>query len=206
MSDSIASRVFGKGIYDLQEGDLSLFFKTEQFESIILKFKSYKVHSNANANVDRTLFQIAESLCAFLNSDGGLVVWGAPEGQRIDGRKEKLFKGNLTRIDIILEKDTLIRKLSSIISPLPPEIKIKHIPISSEGVCIIFESPRSAFAPHQIGGKYFIRLDGSNIPAPQYYIEALFKRIAIPKLVGYISFGALIKAKSSILMPIILIM
>ena len=171
---------FGTNREDLNLKTIEDFFSTEKTENNTLEFKSF----NANSKLDALYDDICKSLCAFLNSDGGILIWGAPAGLKPKDKKEKIFQGVLTPITEILEKDTVIRIVSSRISPIPAKINVKIIEEGNKRICI-FEVQKSRWA-HQISGTYYMRLDGQSVPAPNYYVEALIKQIQYPELSGHI--------------------
>ncbi|MFO7853314.1 MAG: AlbA family DNA-binding domain-containing protein [Bacteroidota bacterium] len=172
----------GKSLTDLQYTDIETFFGEEQEETNRLEFKSYSVaHSNFNENIEGVI----RGICAFLNSDGGLLIWGAPEGIKIVGRQEKVFLGELSPVPELKEKDWLINKISDSITPLPVGINI-HTLEKNGSYVYVFEIQKSKYSPHQFKNTYFARLDGQNKPAPHYLIEALFKKITFPRIEGFI--------------------
>ena len=128
-----------------------------------------------------------KSICAFLNSEGGLIIWGAPEGKKVNEKKEKIFQGDLTTISKSFEKDSLLNKIHSAITPLPNGINVQIIPYKDGTICI-FEVQKSNYSPHQWANQYWMRIDGQSKIAPHHYIEALFKQIHYPNLEGYIKF------------------
>ena len=182
---NFAATYFGKPLTDLEYADIERFFITEKLESDQIEFKSY----NPNGPIEAKLTGIIEGITAFLNSSGGLLVWGAPEGVKVEGRKEKAFLGNLTKLPLTIEKDWLISKIADKIIPLPLGIRVQLIP-TSDGQVAIFEIDESSYAPHQTSNIYYMRIDGQNKPAPHHYIEALIKKISFPRLEAYIKPGA----------------
>jgi hypothetical protein len=198
MPSDISTRILGNSIHDLAESNLTAFFLTPQAESSISEFKSFP----QGANLDASLDKIAESLCAFLNSEGGLLIWGAPAGTKPGGQKFKVCTGPLTPLNIALDKDSIIRKISAKISPLTPNIKFKDVAVTV-GHCYIFEVSKSESAPHQKDGIYYMRLDGSNIAAPHYYVEALMKRVSFAKLNGKITFSEIKIGSQYLAIPMI---
>lgn len=159
------------------------FFKTEKTENDTLEFKSF----NSASKLDSLYDGLCKSLSALLNSDGGILVWGAPVGIKVAGKKEKIFSGSLAPITEILEKDTVIRIVSSRINPVPSKINVKIIENGSNYICV-FEVQKSRWA-HQVGGTYYMRIDGQSVPAPHHYVEALMRQIHYPELSGHIKPG-----------------
>lgn len=182
---------FGKPLNILTVEDIERFFQTERLETDQLEFKS--IHPSGDFS--EKIAGVQRSISAFLNSSGGVIVWGAPNGHKVEGRKEKVFKGDLTFIDRVLEKDFLISKLSDSIVPLPSNIRLNIL--ESAGRClVIFEIDSSSYSPHQFNGSYFMRLDGQTRPAPHHYIEALFKKISYPNLEAFLKIVKITKTAS----------
>src|SRR5579859_3332741 len=162
----------GFSFNDVSYQDVESYFETERDESNNLEFKSYTPQNDFNRNVSN----LFESVCAFLNSDGGVIIWGSPNTQKRD--KRKFCIGELKPINISLDVDDLTRKLVGSISTLPTGIRIKSVSKEVNTVLII-EIQKSEYRPHQITGSgiYYMRVDANNFPAPHHYVEALIKRI-----------------------------
>lgn len=172
---------FGKSLTELNINDIQTYFSVERIETDQLEFKS--IHNSGNLN-DKFL-GVQRTVTAFLNSIGGLVIWGAPEGQKIEGKKEKTFKGDLTFFDQILEKDFIISKISDSIIPLPNNIRTVILNEENKSIVII-EIDSSEYSPHQTANSYYMRIDGQTKPAPHHYIEALFKKIKYPNIEAFL--------------------
>lgn len=179
-----AKQIFSKPLTEITYSDVEDFFKLERVENDFIEFKSF-----SGNNFDKALQTIREEICSYLNSDGGLIIWGAPKGITKEGQKEKVFTGSLTPITQLKEKDSLINTISDTIHPLPNSIRIQliHKPNETDKI-ILIEVDKSISAPHQIDGKYFIRLDGQVRGAPHRYVEALMKEVKFPDLRTYIQF------------------
>ena len=176
-------QLLGKTMRDLTYEDIAHYFSTERKESELLEFKSFAHKGPEGQNWELLL----KGVCAFLNSVGGVLIWGAPKGVPGPG-KEKIFVGPPTGIDPCLEKDQIVNKISSAILPLASDFTIELLKSATgEQVCVV-EVSESQYKPHQFQHIYYMRLDGHTIPAPHYYVEALFKRVAIPNLEGYLQF------------------
>lgn len=171
---------------DLEYNDITSFFIEEKEESNKIEFKSF---ANENGDFNRKLDGVIRAICAFLNSEGGILIWGAPIGQIVAGRNEKIFCGELSPLSELKEKDWLINKISDLITPLPIGVKVK---ILNQGVnyLYIFEIQKSSYCPHQFKNTYLARLDGQTKPAPHYLIEALFRKITYPNLEAYIKLNS----------------
>ena len=173
---------FGKDLNNLTYQDIISFFSEEREESNTIEFKGYSLeYGNFLKNIDGVI----RSICAMLNSEGGVVIWGAPEGQTIEGKKDKIFVGELSPVKEIKSKDWIINKVSDLITPLPIGINV-NILTDTNNYIYVFEIQQSTYRPHQFKNSYFVRLDGQTKPAPHYLIEALFKQITYPNIEGYI--------------------
>ena len=175
---------FGKTLDELTYQDVEDFFIEEKEESIRLEFKSYSDKDKDSNKLDG----IIRGLCALLNSEGGILIWGAPEGQAVKGKKEKIFKGALSPVPKPkqIEKDQLINKISDTISPLPTGVSVKILTQDSDKFVYVFEVQTSNYRPHQYKHIYYARLDGQTKPAPHYLVEALMKRVTYPNIEGYL--------------------
>ncbi len=121
------------------------------------------------------------AICAFLNSSGGLLIWGAP----IEVRRDKGYKvcaGPLSPVEKRYSKDEFISKLSTKIIPFASPALFRSIEIEEGKYVYLFDVPESEVKPHQFDDRYFIRLDGQSKAAPHYVIDALFKQFKRPIL------------------------
>ena len=182
---NFAQSILGKAPDQLTYEDLEQYFKNPRQESNLVEYKSYNSKGGTFKKQIANLFPV---ICAMLNSEGGLVIWGAPEGQKVKGNKEKEFSGLLSPITIKIEKDNLINRISDNITPVPN--RINAVVLERDGnYVVLLEVAKSVYAPHQTKDTYYMRLDGQSRPAPHRYVEALFKQERIPELGGYIKFG-----------------
>lgn len=177
-----SSNFFGKKLEELTYADIVFFFNTDQDETDTIEFKSFNA---AHGNIEASLDGIRKGISAMLNSNGGIIIWGAPEGRVIEGKKEKVFGGELSPVNVLIEKDRLINKISSSIIPLPVGVNV-NILNDGENYIYIFEIQKSSYSPHQFKNVYYARLDGQSQPAPHYLVEALFRKITYPNIQGYI--------------------
>lgn len=171
---SFSSAFFQKDIYSITRQDLEVFFTTEQEENASLEFKSGET----------SLEDVYKEVAAFLNTEGGLLIIGAPrESKRENDPKIKVCKGPLTPCTKILSKDTLTRAIAGNIMPSPAGIRIQEIYIEG-GSAYILEVPQSMTPPHQVTEKgiYFIRLERDAKAAPHGVVEALFRKRDRPAL------------------------
>lgn len=173
---------FGKSIKDISYQDVASFFTEPRTESDKIEFKSY---STTFGNLNKSFDGINRGICAFLNSEGGILIFGAPQGVLPPDGKEKIYQGTLTPVNEFWEQDRIINKISDSITPMPVGI---NVAILNEGAnyMYVFEIQQSNYNPHQFQNTYYARLDGQTRPAPHYLIEALFRKIKYPNIEGYI--------------------
>jgi hypothetical protein len=177
----ITNRTLGHSFDSITYEDIEKYFEQVRDETNNLEFKSYGQDEDYNKNFAK----LQEPICSFLNSDGGVIIWGSPK--TIKDGKRRVCQGQLIPINLSIEKDDVLRKIVSRISPMPAGIRIKTL--SKDGFSVlIIEVQKSEYRPHQIDGTYFMRVDANDIPAPHHYVEALFRRITYPDLKGKITF------------------
>ena len=169
---SLASQIFQKNLHEVTLQDLVDFFEIERQETAILEFKSGKTE----------LEGIIQEVCAFLNTDGGVIVYGAPIEKPNKTGVKSCF-GDLNPTTKFKSKLALGSSIASNISPSPSGINIHQIEIDGSFVFII-DVPKSFHAPHQFNnqGKYYIRMDTEARPAPHGLVEALFFKRQKPNL------------------------
>ena len=176
---------FGKELVDLTYEDIEIFFKEEREESDKIEFKAYVDDLDHNHKEKEN--KILKTICSLLNSEGGLVIWGAPVGKIIDlASKRKVFVGELSPVSKFIEKDSFINRITDSITPSPRGIEFVSLQNDNNFVYVI-EVEKSNYSPHQFKNNYFMRLDGQTVYAPHHYIEALFKKINYPRLEGYVT-------------------
>lgn len=163
----LSELIFGKNLNEITFDDLQNFFKEEQEETSLLEFKS------GGVSVD----DIYKEVCAFLNTEGGVLVIGTPrEGRKNPTPKTEvtICKGELVPSNF-RGKDWLMTSIVSNISPPPTNLKIQEFH-SENGSHFIVEVPQSITPPHQSNrdGRYYIRLEREAKPAPHGVVESLF--------------------------------
>lgn len=171
---SYIKKIFGKDREEFSINDLELFFESEQEETDVLEFKSGDVE----------IEDLYKEITAFLNTEGGLIVVGAPkENKRNKGKiKITMCQGDLT-YSKFRSKDWLYQKIMSNITPSPTGIKIfEHI--DENGAIFVIDIPQSTTPPHQSSsnGCYYIRLEREAKAAPHGIVQALFQKRRLPKL------------------------
>lgn len=173
---SFIEKIFGKSAEKLSLTDIRNFFSTPQEESSVLEFKSGDVEINS----------IFSEITAFLNTEGGLLIIGAPKekAQEIGKNKIKMCHGDLV-LSKYKNKDSLYQKICSNIVPSPINLSITEF-LTSEGNVFIIDIPQSMTPPHQCStdGKYYLRLEREAKFAPHGIIEALFNKRRVPNLVS----------------------
>lgn len=179
---------FGKSLLDLTYEDVQLFFEEEREESNILEFKSGQTNVQ---EFDGTLNKkIIRAIASFLNSEGGLLIWGSPrEVEKEKGNKKvKVAAGPLQPNTVFNEKDQLINKIIRSISYMPTGVTL--VILEFGGLFLyVFEVQESTAKPHQYADQYPIRIDGQTVPAPHYLVDSMFKAIKIPEIDGRIIFS-----------------
>lgn len=160
---TLTEQIFGKEFSKITLDDLRNFFREEQEESAILEFKEGAI----------AIEKIYKEVCAFLNTEGGVLIIGTPREQNNAQGNKKYCAGELTP-STFRSGEWLVQKLAGNISPAPIGIKIRDF-ITDSGNYFILDIPQSITPPHQSGdGVYYIRLDKEAKPAPHGLIEALF--------------------------------
>jgi|GEM_PF-636837 len=182
--------LFEKKLAEVTYDDVVVYFSTGKLENQHIEFKSYFVSEKAKqqeSHKDREK-AIIRTICGFLNSYGGIIIWGSPEGKVVEneGVKDKEFLGALTPVPVNSPKDQFISKIVMSISPTPTGVFYHQIPCPEGGYIYIFEIERSLFPPHQYLDIYWMRLDGQTKAAPHHYIEALMKQVKHADIRGYV--------------------
>jgi len=178
---------FGKSLLDLTFEDVELFFQEEREESNILEFKSGQHNAQEfDGNLNK---KIIRAIASFLNSEGGLLIWGSPrEVEKEKGNKKvKVAVGPLQPNHVFNEKDQLINKITRSISYMPTGIRMATLELGGQYI-YVFEVEESQSKPHQYADQYPIRIDGQTLPAPHYLVDSMFKMVKVPELDGRIKF------------------
>ena len=174
MKGDYISQFFNKDPQSIDESDIVLFFSNRQEETSNLEFKSGDVEIN----------DIFKEITAFLNTEGGLLIIGAPiESKEQIGKKTiRYCQGEIT-YSKFQSKDWLYQKIFSNITPSPTEIYIKELS-NTNGNLFLIEIPQSSAPPHQSNsdGRYYIRIDNEAKPAPHGLVQALFEKRNKPQL------------------------
>jgi hypothetical protein len=174
MNSDYIEKIFGKNRNEVTINDLKEYFTTPQEESSVIEFKSGEVEIN----------DIFKEITAFLNTEGGLLIIGAPrETKKTIGKNIiKICEGDLTYSNF-KNKDWLYQKIASNIVPTPTNLKIEEY-LTEEGNVFLIDIPQSLNPPHQCSadGKYYLRLERDAKPAPHGIVQALFDKRRVPSL------------------------
>lgn len=172
---SFARQFFGKPLHEVEVSDILRFFKQKRHEGQHLEFKSGEVHME----------KIQKEICAFLNSEGGLMIVGAPREMSIPGMVKERSSFGEPRPSNINDPEVFTSKLLSGIVPEPVGMQLQQIRFS-DGSVFLVEVPPSSFPPHQLfaTGKYYLREGDVSRPAFHEEVERMFldSRKAYPDL------------------------
>ncbi|MGV6947006.1 AlbA family DNA-binding domain-containing protein [Sphingobacterium kyonggiense] len=178
------TRIFGKSLRELSYQDIENYFIEPKEENEYLEFKS------GQGDFENSFINnIIRTIVGFLNSSGGVLIWGSPKDTSPKKGEQKVTVGDLIPLTISKAKDNLINRISTSISYMPKGINVEKL--EKEGKFVyIFEIQESESKPHQYSEKgiYYIRLDGQTKPAPHYVIDALFKQIKFADIDGKLNF------------------
>ncbi|MFL0685045.1 MAG: ATP-binding protein [Algoriphagus aquaeductus] len=168
---------FSKDLDQLTESDLVTFFSIPQKETQYIEFKSFG-EPNVEQVFNKTL---KPAVCSFLNSEGGILIYGAPREDRRNSDNPENFRLRPYPSKFLGDHDSIIRKIADGITPMPVGVRLKEVEVEG-GVVAVFEIQESQSKPHQTDNIYQIRIDGQKKPAPHYLIEAMMKQVRFPSL------------------------
>lgn len=80
---------------------------------------------------------------------------------------------------------------------MPEGINVQILKKGAVCICV-FEIQKSNYSPHQTDNIYYMRLDGQNVPAPHYFVEAMFRQVKYPNIEGYLKFHGVSRVHNSI--------
>jgi len=186
MNNDISSLLFGKPISALTLQYVQGFFKGAPSESNMMEFKSFpRSVAGGSGKAKEEERKVLKAICAFLNSEGGVLVWGAPEEISNNGGESRSFKPELAMVSTFYEREDIIGKITNRIVPSPNGILFHRLEDKGNYLYLL-EVPPSEYAPHQFEDVYYMRMDGMTKAAPHHYIEALFRKVSFPNLEAYL--------------------
>lgn len=170
---AFAEKYFGKILSEIRAPDILQFFRQSQREGQHLEFKSGQVR------IDKILKEIS----AFLNSEGGLLIIGAPREMDVPGLVESRNSFGEPDPSHIASSDLIYAAIQRQLVPLPTGIFIEQVLFNSGSVFLIEVRP-SINPPHQINhtGTYYLREGDVSRPATHEELEKLFFEKRMPDL------------------------
>jgi len=171
---SLAKNILGKALFDLTQQDIEDYFIQPREETSILEFKSGEAKVNG----------IFKEICAFLNTEGGLLIVGTPKEQKVGKTGKRICRGKPVPSHF-RSKQWLYSLLTANIVPVPDDIHIHEIPADG-GKLYVIEVEQSHHPPHQFltDGRYYIRSEQEARPASHGIVEALFFKYRYPRLLA----------------------
>lgn len=173
---STSAALFNKELDGLSYKDIKNYFVIEREETNKIEFKSY---SGKGKEGDQFI-SIYKTICSFLNSDGGILIWGSP--QETKRNKKTYCQGELMPVTREYSKDFLINKITDNIDPVQNFVNIQVLNNGSDYL-YLFEINKGITSYH-FDHICWIRLDGQKRKAPYYIVHALMNQIRYPELVA----------------------
>lgn len=161
---------FGKEINELTINDIQLLIDNKIDESQNLDYKQPSNDSQVNSN------NLAEVISSFLNTDGGIIVFGVAESKDKENHR---FPDKI--IWTKEPKERIENLLFSRVQPWFEGIKVQRISNDiepTEGVYVI-EVPKSNNPPHMFNGKYYQRLNFQIKPMSHESVYRAFQTSSI---------------------------
>ena len=101
--------LFNIDIHELKASDIEQYFKSTPLEeSDSLEYKSY-ADDKQKGNYKGKEEAILKTICGFLNSEGGVIIWGAPESKK--SNSEQKLEKELSPVRGMVNKDSFIAKI-----------------------------------------------------------------------------------------------
>lgn len=167
---------------------LTEFFSSEQEESEQLEFKSGKC----------LISDLYAEVSAFANTDGGIIILGAPrevyndatlDGKRNKKERRKVCIGSLDPSKEDRTTDSILQMFLKGITPSIMGIKVHRL-VHPDGFIYIIYVPQSINSPHQVNGAYHMRIGTMCERAPHGFVQALFNKKKPTKLVAHVAVKA----------------
>jgi len=166
-------------LYNFSIHELNQYFQTPRFEHQNLEFKSGDVH----------IREVAREIAGFLNSQGGLLIVGAPK--ETQQGKRKVCQGILTQ-STFATAQWIMEQVNVLLAPAPTnhEIAIRGVPEVHPQVFLI-QVRSSTRPPHMVEGegRYYIRHKAATKPATHAEVESLFWKDRQPQLQQFFKLG-----------------
>src|SRR2546425_6599508 len=161
---SFASRFLGTpAASGFTAASLEAFIAQGVEESLNLDYKDIRASDSPD--------QLARTVCAFANSEGGLLVLGVEEVREKDekGNDIKIRPGKISWGPKSLKKEAVESALTSRVHPWVEGLRIYPIRNADQGVVFLIDVPQSPRPPHQAPNRiYYLRYNFMNQPMEHY--------------------------------------
>lgn len=150
-------RLLGKPLKDITPKDIFYHIENQVLESITLDYKR-----GLPGNSDNDKKEFLADISSFVNTSGGVIIYGIEEEKDEQGRNTGIPKGvtGLGSINVDQEKQRLEAIIREGLDPRLNNIDIQHLEINGK-IILMIGLPRSLFAPHMVSykksGKFFYR-------------------------------------------------
>lgn len=126
-------------------------------------------YKGAIGDPEKAKKELAKDVCAFANSDGGVLVIGVDKDRQIVGVEPKV---NNRDVDEWLNQ-VLVGRIEPAVKYADP--KLIEVPESNK-VVVILQVPESADKPHRMveGSAYMVRMNDSSKPAEHSQVRSMF--------------------------------
>lgn len=158
----------------ISETDLNTLHADRVKESLYLE---YKASGALDKRDNRTKIEMARDISAFINADGGQIVYGMKENA--DHDPDGLDAGLDPREypEIWFEQ-----VLQQYVSPKPVNVKPRHVALSTGRVAVVIDIPATPGDPHQVDGRYYLRHNFNRLIMEHYEVRDRFRRSTHPDL------------------------
>src|SRR2546425_9963710 len=175
---SFAARFLGPpGPAGFSTPSLEEFVKQGIEENLNLDYKDIRASDNPD--------KLAQTVCAFANSEGGLLVLGVVEQRDTDekGNVVKVRPGKVTWAPKSVTKEAVESRLIVRIHRWIQGLRIYPVRNQKDEAIFLIDVPQSPSPPHQASDqRYYLRYNFQNLPMDHHQVEALFYRRMRPNL------------------------
>jgi len=156
---------FGKELEQLRIGDIELLIKNKTDESQNLEYKQ------PTNDLQEDCGYLAKTISGFLNTDGGIIIYGVSE--RKD--KEHRYPANMKFCDV--NKERFENLLLNRVQPWEERIRIYRIPDgeNEQNGIFVLEVPKSNNPPHMSNFSYYRRLNFRTEPMSHQDVLRVFQ-------------------------------